>query len=255
MRLGRARWICAVPFSSTLTCRPNRTKWCGEGVRLADQLKTTWSICHVVPEAFRVRVLFPHEAGVESDTQRDIRAKAIEAMQRQIDSVIGREAQPTEIHLEAGTAHTGILQAAALKEAALIVMAPGTAAGRVARAAGVPLLVFRKGAEGAVLGASDFSDPSLPALHLATSEAKRRTAPLRFASLPGYRYFGLSGRGGCAWHDGRGTISRVGHPGTRVRRSRSPGTDGRRYQGRHGGAATIAGARAFFMKRLTRQRR
>lgn len=178
---------------------PESSEVVGEGVRLAEQLKTTWSLCHVVPEAFRVRVLFPHEAGVESDTQREIRGKAIEAMRRQIESVVGRQSHPTEIHLETGTPHTGILQAAGRKGGALIVMAPGPAAGRVARAAGVPLLVFRKSVDGAVLGASDFSDPSLPALQLAASEAERRTAPLRFVhclDIDTSAYFAAAGAPG-----------------------------------------------------------
>jgi nucleotide-binding universal stress UspA family protein len=152
-----------------------------EGVKLAEELKSTWSVCHVIPEAFRVRVLFPQDAGIESVTQRELYGKAVEALRRQVQSVVGRQADPSEIRLETGTPHTGVVQAAVKKGAALIVMTPGATATRVARAAGMPVLVFRKSAaDGAVLGATDFSDPSLPALNLAMSEARRRTARLRF---------------------------------------------------------------------------
>lgn len=149
-------------------------------VDLARQLSTSWSVCHVVPEAFRVRVLFPHEGGVESDLQREMSAKAVLALGSQIDSVVGRKADSSEIQIEAGTPHTGILRAAQRTAAALIVMTPGATANRVARAAAVPVLLLREGPSGAVLGATDFSDPSLPALNVAIAEAQRRKAPLRF---------------------------------------------------------------------------
>jgi hypothetical protein len=54
------------------------------GVALARQLETSWSVCHVVPEAFRVRVLFPHEAGIGPDSQREISARAVLALSSQI---------------------------------------------------------------------------------------------------------------------------------------------------------------------------
>jgi universal stress protein E len=150
------------------------------GVALARQLETSWSVCHVVPEAFRVRVLFPHEAGIGPDSQREISARAVLALSSQIEAALGRQADPSEIQIETGTPHTGVLQAAARQGAALIVMSPGATATRVTRAAKVPVLLIREGNDGAVLGATDFSDPSLPALNMAISEARRRKAPLRF---------------------------------------------------------------------------
>ena len=147
---------------------------------LAESLGTAWRVCHVVPEAFRVRVLFPQDAGVEADTQREIRGRATEALRRQVHSVVGHAAADATLHLETGTPHTGVLQAAASSGAGLIVMTPGATATRVARAAGVPVLIHRDGAtDGLVLGATDFSDPSLPALRMAVSEARRLNAPLR----------------------------------------------------------------------------
>jgi nucleotide-binding universal stress UspA family protein len=151
------------------------------GVTLAGDLRTTWSVCHVVPEAFRVRVLFPQDAGIESDTQRELSGRAIEAVRLQVAAVVGRQPSPSEIQIETGTPHTGVVRAAGKKGAALIVMTPGATATRVARAAEVPVLVFRQSpADGAVLGATDFSDPSVPALSLAMSEASRRGVRLRF---------------------------------------------------------------------------
>jgi nucleotide-binding universal stress UspA family protein len=147
---------------------------------LAGELRTPLVVGHVIPEAFRVRVLFPHTAGIDAATQQDLRAKAEDAAQEQIRAVLGQTPEPIELRFESGSPHAGILKLADQNGAALIVIGPGATAQRVARSAHRTVLVARSSpANGAVLGASDFSDPSLPALRLAAAEAARRQARLR----------------------------------------------------------------------------
>ena len=151
-----------------------------QGYTLAGELRTPLVVGHVVPEAYRVRVLFPHTAGIDAATQRDLRAKAEDAAHEQIRAVLGQTPEPLELRFESGSPHAGILQLANQSGAALIVIGPGATAQRVARSAQRTVLVARVSPSGgAVLGASDFSDQSLPALRLAAAEAARRQARLR----------------------------------------------------------------------------
>jgi nucleotide-binding universal stress UspA family protein len=147
---------------------------------LAGELRTKLVVGHVIPEAYRVRVLFPHTAGADAATERDLQAKAEDAAHVQIRAVLGQAAEPLELRFESGSPHAGVLNLAGQNGAALIVMGPGATALRVARSAHRPVLVARPSPSGgAVLGASDFSDPSLPALRMAAAEAARRQARLR----------------------------------------------------------------------------
>jgi nucleotide-binding universal stress UspA family protein len=57
-------------------------------------------------------------------------------------------------------------------------MGPGRVAERVARSAACHVLVARPSPSGKVLGATDFSDPSLPGVEAAVAEASRRRVPL-----------------------------------------------------------------------------
>lgn len=152
-----------------------------QAYRLALELRTPLVVGHVIPEAYRVRVLFPHTAGIDAATQRELQKKAANAAHEQIQAVLEPAAEPPlEVRFESGSPHAGILKLAEQNGAALIVMGPGATAARVARAAHHTVLVARPSpSDGAVLGASDFSDPSLPALRLAASEAERRHARLR----------------------------------------------------------------------------
>lgn len=151
-----------------------------QGHRLAGELRTPLVVGHVIPEAYRVRVLFPHTAGIDSATQHHLRVKAEDAAHAQIRAVLGQVAEPVELRFESGSPHAGVIKLADQNGVALIVVGPGATAQRVARSAHRTVLVARPSPSGgAVLGASDFSDPSLPALRLAAAEAARRQAPLR----------------------------------------------------------------------------
>ena len=151
-----------------------------QGHDIASSLDAQLLIGHVLPEAFRARVLFPHAAGIDTVAQREIEEKAIAAVRLHAGSVLGVDGQALSIEILAGTTHAGILEMAERIDAGIIVLGPGPTALRVARSAAVPVLIARPSpAGGSVLGATDFSDPSLPAVNLAAAEASRRACPLR----------------------------------------------------------------------------
>ncbi len=132
---------------------------------------------HVIPEAYRVRMLFPHQAGVDSAEQSALDEKARAATRDRVDTVLGATSGCT-VEIESGTPHAGIRDLAERLGAALIVTGPGPTAQRVARASMANVLVARHRDQGPVLGATDFSDPSLPAVHMAAAEATRRGVAL-----------------------------------------------------------------------------
>jgi nucleotide-binding universal stress UspA family protein len=151
-----------------------------QGYAIGTQIGAPVSVCHVLPEAFNVRVLFPHEAGIDTSFQADLTLKATSAVRTRLDAVMGAESKSVPVEIETGTAHAGILTVAERLGAGLIVVGPGGTALRVARSASVPVLVARPSPTGAgVLGATDFSDPSLPAVRMAAAEARRRGGRLR----------------------------------------------------------------------------
>ncbi|MEW6319502.1 MAG: universal stress protein [Acidobacteriota bacterium] len=150
-----------------------------EGYAAARALKAPFVVCHVLPEAFRIRMLFPHAAGIDKTAQAALEEKAAAAVRARLDEVVGR-GHEASLQFESGSPHAGILEIAARIDAGVIVMGPGRTAQRVARSAQCPVLVARPALDGGgVLGATDFSDPSLPAVRMAADEAARRGVPLR----------------------------------------------------------------------------
>jgi len=133
---------------------------------------------HVLPEEFFVRVLFPQEAGEDVYTQAILEDKARDATHARVTDVLGSAAQ-FSVEIESGTPHASIQRLADRVAAQRIVMGPGPTAVHVARSATCPALVARASpAHGAVVAATDFSDPALPAVRAAAEEAVRRKVPL-----------------------------------------------------------------------------
>jgi nucleotide-binding universal stress UspA family protein len=111
--------------------------------------------------------------------QAELESKAALAVGARVEAVLGTKSS-AKVEIESGTAHAGILAVADRVDAGLIVVGPGVTAQRVARSASGPVLIARSSPEGGpVLGATDFSDPSLPAAQMAADEAKRRGVHLR----------------------------------------------------------------------------
>ena len=116
---------------------------------IGTQIGAPISVCHVLPEAFNVRVLFPQEAGIDMSFQTELTHKATTAVRARLDAVIGAESSSIPVEIETGTAHAGILNVAERLGAGVIVIGPGGTALRVARSATMPVLVARPSSTGA----------------------------------------------------------------------------------------------------------
>jgi len=150
-----------------------------QGHALASGAGAALIVCHVLPEAYRVRVLFPQHAGIDASAQAQLEEKARHLVGARIAQVLG-DAPDVRVELGSGSPHAAILEVAERVGAGLLVLGPGRTAHRVARSARCPVLVARPSpANGGVLGATDFSDPSLPAVRMAAAEARRRGVALR----------------------------------------------------------------------------
>jgi nucleotide-binding universal stress UspA family protein len=153
-----------------------------EALRQADQLahhlRGPLHVCHVLPEFVRVRSLFPQLQQQDVIETEALQRNAASVAASRVEARTGRQGSDTRVVIEAGSPHAGILTAAEAIGAGVIVMGPGDVAQRVARAASCAVLVARPSGTGTVLGATDFSDPSLPALEAAAREASRRRVPL-----------------------------------------------------------------------------
>jgi universal stress protein A len=167
-----------------------------EGRRLADDLGSALIVCHVLPEIMRVRMLFPQWGGIDATFQETINDKAREAIERQLTAVLGDQRDEIDAILDSGTAHAGLLSQADAVGANVIVTGPGRVADQVVRHALVPVLVARPSPRGVVIGATDFSDPSLPALETAAAEAHRRHSQLHLFHVVDVGAYALAGAAG-----------------------------------------------------------
>jgi nucleotide-binding universal stress UspA family protein len=149
------------------------------GAELARALKSRLVVCHVIPQLLPEGSLFAEFRRTNLQARDSILANAQQAVQAQLDSVLtDPNADGVDVVLETGTPHVGLLRQAEQMGAGVVVVWPGSAATDVVRHAATAVLVTRRSPRGPVIGASDFSDPSLPALQMAAVEARRRGAPL-----------------------------------------------------------------------------
>jgi nucleotide-binding universal stress UspA family protein len=149
------------------------------GALLARALDSRLIVCHVIPELLPDGSLFDEFRSSNLQAHDSIVANARLAVQAQLDSVLtDPNDAAVDVVLESGTPHSGLLRQAEHTRAGVVVTGPGSAAIEVVRHAEPAVLVARDSPRGPVVGATDFSDPSLPALHVAASEARRRSAPL-----------------------------------------------------------------------------
>jgi nucleotide-binding universal stress UspA family protein len=155
---------------------------------LASFHKVDLHACHVLPELYAARPLFPHLHLDDALKLAELEASVRDALLKRIRAVIGRGPGGIELIIEQGTAHAGILRAAETIGAGIIVVGGkanaqglavlGGTAEHVVRYAHCPVLVARPSPAGKVLAATDFSDPALPAIEAAACEARRREAEL-----------------------------------------------------------------------------
>jgi universal stress protein A len=163
-----------------------------ELLRQADALARSYnvklSICHVLPEIFAVRPLFPQLHLDDALKLSELEAAVRDALLKRTRTVTAREPPQIEIEIEQGTVHAGILRAAENIGAGVVVVGGkvdhtgrhilGGAAEHVVRYANCPVLVARPSPAGKVLAATDFSDPALPAVEAGAAEARHRKAHL-----------------------------------------------------------------------------
>ncbi len=145
-----------------------------QGAELASGLSSTLFVCHVIPELLPDISLFAEYRRANLQIEDSVLAKARIAVQEQLDAVLKTPGASVEVALEYGTPHVGLLLAADEKGAGVIVVGPGATALDVTRHASGAVVAARRSPHGPVVGATDFSDPSMPALQFAASEARRR---------------------------------------------------------------------------------
>jgi nucleotide-binding universal stress UspA family protein len=128
-------------------------------------------------------MLFP-QFRQDARGMQEIEGKAAAAVAGRVREVTGHSADEYIVTTDTGSPHSGILLIAERVGPGVIVLGAGGVAGRVVRHAPCPVLVARPSPSGAVLGATDFSDPSFPAIETTVSEASRRgVAPCLIHSL------------------------------------------------------------------------
>ncbi|MBN2318884.1 MAG: universal stress protein [Acidobacteria bacterium] len=163
-----------------------------EVLRQADALarshKVKLFVCHVLPEFFAVRPLFPQLHLDDALKSYDLEASVRDALLKRIRTVTAREPPKIEIEIEQGTVHAGILRAADNIGAGAVVVGGkidheerhllGSSAEQVVRYAICPVLVARPSPAGKILAATDFSDPALPAVEAGATEARHRKVDL-----------------------------------------------------------------------------
>jgi len=146
------------------------------------------SVCHVLPEIFSVRPLFPHLHLDDALKRSGLEAAVRDALLDRVRAATNREFSQTGIEIEQGTVHAGILRVAERIGAGAVVVGGkvdpkglhllGNAAEHVVRYANCPVLVARPSPTGKILAATDFSDPALSAVEAGAAEARRRKADL-----------------------------------------------------------------------------
>jgi nucleotide-binding universal stress UspA family protein len=155
---------------------------------LARSCNVKLSVCHVLPEIFAVRPLFPQLHLDDALKSSKLETAVRDALLERIRTVTTRQSPQPGIEIEQGTVHAGILRAAEHIGAGAVVVGGkvdhrglhilGNAAEHVVRYAHCPVLVARPSPAGKVLAATDFSDPALPAVEAGAAEARRRKADL-----------------------------------------------------------------------------
>lgn len=147
-------------------------------------------VCFVIRGSMRYDPVLP-DVRMEFDDGLPVsRNRAFLIVSARVARCTGRRPGEYAIVIERGLPHEHIVRAARMRGASLIVLGArsngfarhpfaGTVTERVVRHAQCPVLVARAGiATRSILVATDFSDPSMPALEAAVKEARRRDARL-----------------------------------------------------------------------------
>jgi nucleotide-binding universal stress UspA family protein len=154
------------------------SKGADEVLRQADALARRFEgplyVCHVLPELLHVWMLFPQLQQQDAGHVQGLERRVAELVASSVETVTGRSPDQYSVSTEVGSPHSGILRQAEQIRPGVLVLGAGRVTERVVRYAPCPVLVARASPRGKVLGATDFSDPSLPAVETAVSEAASR---------------------------------------------------------------------------------
>ncbi len=140
-------------------------------------------VCHVMPDLYGYRPLFPQLAEEDRAIAEAARASVAGALTHRAREVAGGSGPRPEVRIEAGSPHTEVVRAAEEIRAGLVVVGSGShgagaslggVAERIVRHAHSPVLVARPRGNGTVVAATDFSDPAVPAVEAGQQEAQRR---------------------------------------------------------------------------------
>jgi nucleotide-binding universal stress UspA family protein len=141
------------------------------------------ALCHVLPE-LGTHALLAQQYEDDLNKQLELQPRVAEALQGQLERLVPQADAAAEVFIEQGSAYDQILARAEAWRAQLIAigthgrsglrrMLLGSVADQVVRGAHCPVLVARPERDGAILVATDLTDPALPAIELAAGEAKR----------------------------------------------------------------------------------
>lgn len=145
------------------------------------------ALCHVLPE-LGPYALLAQQYEVDVNKQLELQPQVADALAKQFARACPA-APPPEVFIEQGSEYDQILSRAEAWGADVIALGThgrrglkrwllGSVADQVVRAARGRVLVARPSPRGAVLAATDFSDPAFPAIRAAAEEAARRQAKL-----------------------------------------------------------------------------
>lgn len=156
----------------------------------AKELSAPFAVCHVVPTLVQPHTFFP--ASAESP-ERDAAAfdhRVFRALEENVYKLTGRDSTSVDLFVDVGTPYTEIVHRAETYRATRLVLSSrgrvglermllGSVAEQVVRYAHCTVEVVRPWhSHGAVIAATDLSEPSLSALEVAAQEATRIGQPL-----------------------------------------------------------------------------
>ncbi|HEX2875453.1 MAG TPA: universal stress protein [Polyangiaceae bacterium] len=141
------------------------------------------ALCYVMPE-LGTHALLAQQYEEDLNKQLQVQPRIAAALQGQLERLAPQMSATAEVFIEQGSAYDQILARAEQWQAQLIAVGThgrtglrrlllGSVADQIVRAAHCPVLVARPEREGAILAATDLTDPALPAIELAAAEAGR----------------------------------------------------------------------------------
>lgn len=142
------------------------------------------ALCHVMPEP-GMHALFPQDYEEDLRRRTAMQPRVADALRDQLARLLPQANVTPEVFIEMGSESDALLRRAEAWEAELIAVGThgkkglrrlllGSLADQIVRSAQCQVLVARAAREGAVLAATDLTDPGLPAIEAAAAEAERR---------------------------------------------------------------------------------